>query len=166
VLLRELTRLTDSYVVCWRGGQPTLCDTNAKDGPPGTRLLLRGLPEAEVGARGVGDDGEPAHVRDFGFVFHDFGAEACGLFGCGFDVVNEDVGEPGGGSSWDGVLHHAAAGTTFGFEGGVTHATAHIVVCELPVKERGVEGFGFVDVGGVELEMTEGIVHCGSFKLN
>jgi hypothetical protein len=41
-----------------------------------TSLFLHGLPEAEVGAGGVGDDAEPAHLRDFGFVSHDLCAKA------------------------------------------------------------------------------------------
>ena len=164
--VRELTRLTDSYVVSWRGVQPTLCDTIAKDGPVGDGLLLHGLPEAKVSAGGIGDDAEPAHLRNFGFVSHDLGAEAFGLSGGGGDVVDEDVGEPGGGGSGDWVLHHAAAGTAFGFEGGVDHAAAHVGVGEFPVEEGGVEGFGFGNVGGGEFNVTEGVVHGGSFKLN
>jgi hypothetical protein len=163
MLLRELTRLIDRYVVWWTGVQPTLCDTTAKDGPPGTWLLLHGLPEAEVGAGGVGDDAEPAHLRDFGFVSHDFCAEALSFCGGGGDVVDEDIGEPCGGRSGDRVLHHAAAGAAFGFESGVDHAATHVGVGELPVEERGVKGLCFGYVGGGEFDVTEGIIHGGSF---
>ena len=42
-----------------------------------------------------------AHVGDFLGVLHDFGAEGFGFGVGGVDIVDEDVGEPGGGGSGD-----------------------------------------------------------------
>ncbi len=106
-----------------------------------------GLPQAKRSAGGVDDDAEPAHVWDFGLVSHDLCAEAGGFCGCGRDIVNQNVREPGGRSAGDGVLHHASAGSAFSLEGGVDHAATHVLVGELPVEEGGVEGFGFGDIG-------------------
>jgi len=123
-----------------------------------------GLPEAEVRAGGVSDDAEPAKAGDLLSVFHDFAAEADDFFVGDVDIIDEDVGEPGGGGSGDGMLHHAAARAVIGGpEGGVDHAAAHVVVGGLPVEEGGVEGFCFGDVGGGEFDVTEGISHAVSF---
>ncbi len=103
-----------------------------------------------------------AHVGDFGDVLHDLGAEGFGLGGGGGEVVDLDVGEPGGGCSGDGVLHHAAAGAFAGLDDGVGAAGTHVHVFVCPGEEAGVEGFGFGWVGGVEFQVTEGICHFGS----
>src|SRR5437762_6059626 len=95
----------------WGTGRKTKADpgrmTTKKINPLGS--FLHGLPEAEVGSGGVGDDAEPAHFGDFLGFDDDVGAEGFGFGGSGFDVVDEDVGEPGGGRSWLGMLQHAAA---------------------------------------------------------
>ena len=121
------------------------------------------FPEAQDGAGGVGEDAEPAHVGDFGGVPDEGGSEGDGLFGGGFDVVDEHVREPQGGGVGHGVFHHAATRAVFWFEGGVDHAAAHVGVGDLPVEEGGVEGFGFDGIGGVEFHVTERVGHDLSF---
>src|SRR6185437_3607362 len=117
------------------------------------------LEERDGGAGRVEEDGEPAHVRNFLRPFVDGCAERLRLFGRGLDVLDTDVGQPEGGHT--GYGEDAAAWTRAVLEGGVDHV-AHVVVVELPVEEFAVELFGLGGVGGTELEVDEGIGHCGS----
>src|SRR6266851_1793428 len=125
------------------------------------RLFGFGLPEAEGGSGGVEDDAEVAGVGDLGDVLHDLGAEGFGFGGGDLEVVDLDVGEPGGGRSGDGMLHQAAAGTFAGLDEGVGSHGAHVHVVVGPAKEAGVEGFCFGWVGGAEFHVTEGVCHGG-----
>src|SRR5258708_16418175 len=97
------------------------------------------FPQTQGRAGRVDDDAEPARTDHFRHILYDGGAQRFGLLGYRGDIVDLDVGQPGGRAAGGRVLHHSAARSLPDLDHGVAPAASHRDVLRLPIKHFSVK---------------------------
>jgi hypothetical protein len=121
-------------------------------------LLFYRLPDHEYSPLRILKHGEESHRGDGSLAHKNLASELLGFLGRRLDVLDRDVDGPHR-RVLDGRLHDPAHRALARLDDGVCAALGHRIVFGVPVEEADIELLGALGVVGVQLDMTEVVLH-------